>query len=321
MFSALLIITACSARRIVPHSGLIERLRDRGPVVLSTENPYLAANLMLSKEMELSSELRGFIKHRGAPAAIEVHKSAFGPLKMIFYYPENGECYELEDLDGTWIIRGPLLIERERMKEIASLTRNTKGQPRLALEDVNTPSTELQFGQVVKPTPQVSVTVTPGKSQTLQDFTPSRSGGPPSEDPFLAKLDAAERERSQAFKSPALPEYPKEGWKDPILPSKLSASEDQQFVLDLIQVTGVHPAELTPKGDLVHHVTYPGETLSMIARWYTFDRENAPRLARINRLANPDILRLGDEIVVPGYMLKNKNRLSETVVRAFLARE
>jgi hypothetical protein len=91
-------------------------------------------------------------------------------------------------------------------------------------------------------------------------------------------------------------------------------------VKDILAVTGPAPAELSPKGDLVHYVTYPGETLYMIARWYTYDRENGPRLARINRLNNADRLALGDEIVVPAYMLKNKNRLSEEALKAYLKR-
>ena len=86
---------------------------------------------------------------------------------------------------------------------------------------------------------------------------------------------------------------------------------------------GSQPAELTPRGDVVHHVTYPGETLSMIARWYTHDRANAGRLARINHLNNPDRLQIGDKIIVPSYLLKNKNRRTPADVRTLqtLAKE
>jgi len=78
------------------------------------------------------------------------------------------------------------------------------------------------------------------------------------------------------------------------------------------------PAETTPKGDIVHYVTYPGETLSMISRWYTDERENAGRIARINKLARPDKLELGDTVVIPSYLVKNKNRLTESAVKSLV---
>ena len=73
-------------------------------------------------------------------------------------------------------------------------------------------------------------------------------------------------------------------------------------------------AELSPRGDLVHYVTFPGETLSMIARWYTGDRTNAGRIARMNGLPNPDQLRIGDSVVVPKYLLATTKRLTATAV-------
>jgi hypothetical protein len=75
-------------------------------------------------------------------------------------------------------------------------------------------------------------------------------------------------------------------------------------------------AEMTPKGDVVHHVTYPGETLSMLARWYTHDRANAGRIARINSITQPDKLNIGDMIVIPSYLVKTKNRLTEEGVQS-----
>lgn len=74
------------------------------------------------------------------------------------------------------------------------------------------------------------------------------------------------------------------------------------------------PAELTPRGDLVHYVTYPGETLSAIARWYTFDASNALRLARINGIPSPVTLTAGDEVVIPRYLVRNQKRLTEAVL-------
>jgi len=128
----LLVLWGCSTSSIKPHSGLIERLRNRGPVALSSENPFLAGNLLISKEMENSPEMAGFVRHRGAPSAIEVERDMFSPLRIHFYYPDSREQFTLEDVDGTWVIRGPLVVPRDTMKQIATLTRNQSGEPQLA---------------------------------------------------------------------------------------------------------------------------------------------------------------------------------------------
>lgn len=90
-----------------------------------------------------------------------------------------------------------------------------------------------------------------------------------------------------------------------------AASEERAELESLVRSLGKQEAEISPKGDLVHYVTFPGETLPLIARWYTFDRSNGSRLARMNQLANPDHLAIGDVIVIPSYLLKNRYRLTE----------
>jgi hypothetical protein len=75
-------------------------------------------------------------------------------------------------------------------------------------------------------------------------------------------------------------------------------------------------AEISPKGDLVHYVTFPEETLSLVARWYTFDRNNAEKIGRMNQLPTSAPLSIGDTIIVPAYLLKNRSRLSEEAIKA-----
>jgi hypothetical protein len=99
-------------------------------------------------------------------------------------------------------------------------------------------------------------------------------------------------------------------------PETARGSEEEQFLRALAEKESTNKAELTPKGDLVHYVTLQGETLSNIARWYTFDRENAKRLARINELKNPDQLSLGDIVIIPSYLVKNQRRLTESGLAA-----
>ena len=76
--------------------------------------------------------------------------------------------------------------------------------------------------------------------------------------------------------------------------------------------TSQNLAEVSPRGDVVHYVTLQGETISIIARWYTGERNNASKIARLNRMKNADTLQIGDSIVIPSYMVKNKYRLTDT---------
>jgi len=65
-------------------------------------------------------------------------------------------------------------------------------------------------------------------------------------------------------------------------------------------------AELTPKGDLVHYVISPNETIDQIAGWYTDNPANGEKLLRLNSLQK---LEIGDVVVIPNYMVKKKSRM------------
>lgn len=65
-------------------------------------------------------------------------------------------------------------------------------------------------------------------------------------------------------------------------------------------------AELTPRGDLVHYVISPNETIDQIAGWYTDNPANGEKLLRLNSLQK---LEIGDVVVIPNYMVKKKSRM------------
>lgn len=247
-----LLVLGCAQSPRLNH-GLVGRLADRGPVALSADNPFLAANLLLSKEMERSPDLKGFIKHRGAPAALAVEYSNFSGINFKLYYPENREYYNLEELDDTWLINGPLPIPRQDMPEVARITREQTEEPKILL-----PEDDKNFAPF---------------SSTIEESAK------------IEDQDAKQQETAQALNR-------------------------------IIAQTAKSPAELTPRGDLVHFVTYAGETLALLSRWYTHDVNNAGKIARINKLANPNELKLGDQIVVPAYLLRNKLRLTEEGLKA-----
>jgi len=246
-------LLVCCSPSLRINDSLVRRLNNRGPVALSSDNPYLAANLLVSREASKSSEVKGFLQHRGAPSAVEVSKDNFGPLFMNFFYPENRQYFSFEELEDSWLITGPFKIEADKMKQVALLTREIEGEPKL-IEDASSAAP-----QIPAPSPAAGDEAALIKSSGPQPFVPDE------------------------------------------------ASDIESIIKQSPQIQ----AEITPKGDLVHYVSFSGETLSILARWYTKDLDNAGKIARINRLGKPDALSIGDTIVIPSYLLQNKNRLTE----------
>jgi hypothetical protein len=72
-------------------------------------------------------------------------------------------------------------------------------------------------------------------------------------------------------------------------------------------------------GDLIHRVTFNGETLRMIAKWYTGDINNTGRIARINGIERPDVLTIDQSIRIPRYLLKTTRPLPQSEVAKFSA--
>jgi hypothetical protein len=64
----------------------------------------------------------------------------------------------------------------------------------------------------------------------------------------------------------------------------------------------------------VHQVKWRGETLSLIAKWYTGHYGNWKALARANPGLNPNHITLGNRIHIPPEMMQTKKRLPRKVV-------
>lgn len=459
-----ILLSACSIS--APHQNLLlTKLRNRGPVALSADNPYLAANAVVAREMQASTEVRGFIQHRGAPAAIEINQEYFSPIVVNFYYPSRREVYRLEGMESGWIIRGPEEIARPKMKELAHLTRAVQGEPKLA------ENSDLNLNASARLRPHVLEEAARANSTKSSDSTPFKSEPPNDSNVPVSKVAITGSERSEP--GDASPEKPTQASEDPTSTVAHKAAEDDEIVRRLESLTreelpapevaehsdaeskpntepkasnndlpsesaaadavvyntvtgteadapfispaqavkpqaedsapkpaklsdlkppglkavealnsavtpteiktkeaavaekagetgaaqpsdvkladaklapakladdnqarlnqanvvvatletlarssGDHPAELSPKGDLVHYVTYPGESLEIISRWYTFDEANRGAIARINNVEPSNSLAIGDTIVVPAYLLRNKNRLDEPALKA-----
>ena len=67
-------------------------------------------------------------------------------------------------------------------------------------------------------------------------------------------------------------------------------------------------------GDITHRVTHQGESLHSISRWYTGNAKNAYRIARINGIRNPDVLKFGQPIRIPRYLIRTKEPMPASAV-------
>ena len=263
------------------NNSLVNRLKDRGPVVLSQNNPFLAGNLLLNREAEQHPELQGFLAHRGTPSAMEVARGFLSPMYITLYYPDAGESYFLSETQDAWMIEGPHSIPPEKNQELAKLD-SALIRAELAGQDAPTASTRPESAQAA------AAPETPpyGREQAnLSGQFKSFSAPAPDE----------------ATAAPA----PTPGFqRSPAAADKLKSTEFEEN------------AEISPKGDLVHYVTFPGENMAMVAKWYTYDSHTADTLARINKLQGGK-LQLGDTVVIPRYLIKNKTRMTADVVKMF----
>jgi hypothetical protein len=80
---------------------------------------------------------------------------------------------------------------------------------------------------------------------------------------------------------------------------------------------GTGPSAPTPNF-FVHQVKWEGETVSIIAIWYTGDIENWKVLSTVNPNLNPNLIHVGDRIFIPQELMKTKEPMSKEFVLDFL---
>ena len=68
-----------------------------------------------------------------------------------------------------------------------------------------------------------------------------------------------------------------------------------------------------------HTVRWPGESMSLIARWYTGSSKNWRKLAKANPRINPNRIKKGNVIVIPTKMLKTREPLPQKVAARYTA--
>jgi predicted small lipoprotein YifL len=77
----------------------------------------------------------------------------------------------------------------------------------------------------------------------------------------------------------------------------------------------------SPRATYLHTVRWQGETLCLIAQWYTGSWKNWRILADANSAINPDRLAIGDRVVIPEGLLKNRKPLPRDLVLSLAAKE
>jgi len=295
LFVGCLVLSGCSTT-LSSESTLAKRLADRGPVPLSPDNPFIASNLLLNKEMERSPELKGFIDHRGQPAALEVERSLLGALRMTLFYPDKGEQYSLERVESTWVISGPLSGSsvEQRVAPVVSA-------PELPTVTPATIATESETSRSV-PSAPILVTASRIEHTAIAATATGAFTSPATPDAHSDETTRAALKRDSTERTP---------------PPAMDLPPNRADTLAaLISSTAGRTAELSPRGDIVHYVTNDKETLALIAEWYTDSQLNGSRIARMNGRRPNDTPTIGDSIVIPSYLVTNKNRLSEEAIAA-----
>ena len=67
----------------------------------------------------------------------------------------------------------------------------------------------------------------------------------------------------------------------------------------------------------VHTVKWPGESVSIIAKWYTGELENWKLLAEANPNINPNRIFVGDKIRIPVHLMKTREPITEEFLSQF----
>lgn len=259
---------------------LIDRLNGRGPVALSSSNPYLAANLFLRKQLETRPELDQFVRSKGLPGALAVEAKGWEPLRMTFYYPAIQEKYIFEERSGTWQTPANVLLRGDELAKLMNQVKDQHGAPTLL------PSTR------------------PADPDADYPFAYHRG------DPVTRPL-ANEMPELGEFRSPAIPAEK----RDELLPyrdvpaptpSRSRWSSSKVTLEELVSRNSDRQAESTPAGDLIHYVTDERETVRLISFWYTGSVDEAQKLARLNELGPDSQLAPGDTVVIPSYLIKNR---------------
>lgn len=248
-FAATLWLCSCSLqdRRTSDNLAAMQALKQRGLLLVSETDDFLAQNVLVADMAGNSKEVAKLIAARGYPKAVEVLDATPDGTRINFYFVEPIEVFEVLCTGSSAAIFGPLQLSQNDKASVAE---------KLSLYNSE---------QVAQPTSEEQVST---DDNTKSDFS------------FVKSLIAEAR------------------------------ADNPQAILE---------QPLDDRGNLIHQVRYSSETLRALALWYTMERANTARIARINKLSESARLNPGDRITIPKYMLKNRLAISEQALSSLLA--
>ncbi|MCB0330906.1 MAG: hypothetical protein KDD70_14645 [Bdellovibrionales bacterium] len=82
----------------------------------------------------------------------------------------------------------------------------------------------------------------------------------------------------------------------------------------LMEGQQIADADRNSRKDVLHRVVSSQETLTLISLWYTFQPDNASRIAGVNGKHIASQLNAGEEIVIPSYLVQNGSALTPGVL-------
>jgi hypothetical protein len=106
-----------------------------------------------------------------------------------------------------------------------------------------------------------------------------------------------------------------------VLKTQIDASADEKEVAVTEEVTeeviGHEPKHEPEIVFYEHNVRWPGETVSIIAGWYTGDILNWKEIAAANPEINPSLIRKGNVIYIPKQMMTTETPMPKSYVDGF----
>jgi hypothetical protein len=301
------LLGSCSSFDLIPSDSVIHRVKGRGPILVSEENPFLAANILLQQESKKHKELAGFLAEAGSPQAISVKQELFETARMSFFYKENLRQYDLELLGGIWVIDGPKAIADEEVKTLL-VSQSSSGLLRDPIKTTKkVPDNKTNTTNLLNSSEDINNTA---NSNEMVPFIEDKEAAIQTEKPLekaSSPKTARESEGQEIFdlNAETSPKNTEEESKEMSEPT--TETEDFSNPQAVNFDTNIKAlAESTPRGDIVHYISSDNETLAAISAWYTGTEATLSRVAKANSLTPSDKLSAGDQIIIPAELVKNK---------------
>jgi hypothetical protein len=107
-----------------------------------------------------------------------------------------------------------------------------------------------------------------------------------------------------------------------VKPQKIAAGSEIFIPVKLLKTRKALPRNYASnycKDCYRHTVRWPGESMSLIARWYTGSTKNWRKLAKANPRLNPDRIKKGNVILIPPALMKTREPLPQKVAARYTA--